>query len=227
MRQNLTHIAIVVDDYDKAINFYTQKLHFTLTEDTVLTDTKRWVLVTPKGAKECSLLLTKGVNEEQKSRIGNQTGGRVFLFLHTYNFKQDYQNLLDNQIKIVREPTIETYGTVAVFEDIYGNLWDLIEPNKTKDNLYYSTAIFTINDASKITLAISELSKLRQSTLLENGNIDFDIQQSIDDQTKIIITECFENEQVFKEHLGSIHLQDFLKLDLVKLENGFTTKKIL
>ncbi len=227
MRQNLTHIAIVVDDYDKAINFYTQKLHFTLTEDTVLTDTKRWVLVTPKGAKECSLLLAKGVNEEQKSRIGNQTGGRVFLFLHTYNFKQDYQNLLDNQIKIVREPSIETYGTVAVFEDIYGNLWDLIEPNKTKVNLYYSTAIFTIKDASKITLTISELSKLRQSTLLENGNIDFDIQQSINDQTKIIITECFENEEAFKEHLGSTHLQDFLKLDLVKLENSFTTTKIL
>jgi quinol monooxygenase YgiN/catechol 2,3-dioxygenase-like lactoylglutathione lyase family enzyme len=227
MRQKLTHIAIVVDDYDKAINFYTQKLHFTLTADTVLTDTKRWVLVTPKGAKECSLLLAKGVNEEQKSRIGNQTGGRVFLFLHTYNFKQDYQNLLDNQIKIVREPSIETYGTVAVFEDIYGNLWDLIEPNNTKENLYYSTAIFTIKDASKIALTISELSKLRQSTLLENGNIEFDIQQSIDDQTKIIITECFENEQAFKEHLGSAHLQDFLNLDLVKLENGFTTTKIL
>jgi quinol monooxygenase YgiN/predicted enzyme related to lactoylglutathione lyase len=227
MRQNLTHIAIVVDDYDKAIDFYTQKLHFTLTEDTVLTETKRWVLVTPKGAKECSLLLAKVVNEEQKSRIGNQTGGRVFLFLHTTNFKQDYQNLLDNQIKIIREPSIEAYGTVVVFEDIYGNLWDLIETNKTKENLYYSTAIFKIKDTTKISLAISELGKLRQSTLLENGNINFDIQQSIDDQTKIIITECFVNEQAFKEHLGSAHLQDFSKLDLVKLENGFTTTKIV
>ena len=129
MRQNLTHIAIIVDDYDRAINFYTQKLHFTLTEDKILSDDKRWVLVTPKGGNECSLLLAKAVNEEQKSRIGNQTGGRVFLFLYTDNFKRDYQNLLDNKITIVREPIIETYGTVAVFADIYGNLWDLIEPN--------------------------------------------------------------------------------------------------
>ena len=111
MNQNLTHIAIVVDDYDKAIEFYTQKLHFTLTEDTILSETKRWVLVTPKGVNECSLLLAKGITEEQKSRIGNQTGGRVFLFLHTDNFERDYQNLLDNEIKIIREPTTETYGT--------------------------------------------------------------------------------------------------------------------
>ena len=128
IRQNLAHIAIVVDDYDNAIEFYTKKLHFTLIEDTALSDTKRWVLVRPQGARECSLLLAKGVNEEQKSRIGNQTGGRVFLFLHTDNFKRDYQNLVDNNIKIVREPSIEDYGKVAVFEDIYGNLWDLIEP---------------------------------------------------------------------------------------------------
>ncbi len=132
MKQNLAHIAIVVDDYDKAIDFYTQKLHFTLAEDTVLSETKRWVLVTPKGSDGCSLLLAKGVNEEQKSRIGNQTGGRVFLFLQTDNIKRDYQNLLDNQIKIVREPTVEIYGTVAVFEDLYGNLWDLIEPTDVK-----------------------------------------------------------------------------------------------
>ena len=128
MKQHLTHIAIVVDDYDEAIAFYTQKLKFTLLEDTVLSDTKRWVLVRPQGASECSLLLAKGVNEAQKSRIGNQTGGRVFLFLHTDNFERDYQNLIDNDIKIVRQPIFEDYGTVAVFEDLYGNLWDLIEP---------------------------------------------------------------------------------------------------
>ena len=129
MKQSLVHIAIVVDDYDKAIEFYTQKLHFTLTEDTTLSDTKRWVLVTPKGASGCSLLLAKAATDEQKSRIGNQTGGRVFLFLHTDNLERDYQNLLDHKIKIVREPTIEPYGKVAVFEDIFGNLWDLIEPS--------------------------------------------------------------------------------------------------
>jgi catechol 2,3-dioxygenase-like lactoylglutathione lyase family enzyme len=132
MKQYLAHVAIVVDDYDKAIEFYTKKLHFTLIEDTVLSETKRWVLVRPPGAKECSLLLAKGANEEQKSRIGNQTGGRVFLFLHTDNFKREYQNLVDHHIKIVREPGVEPYGTVAVFEDLFGNLWDLIEPTKTE-----------------------------------------------------------------------------------------------
>jgi catechol 2,3-dioxygenase-like lactoylglutathione lyase family enzyme len=128
MKQRIAHIALVVNDYDEAIEFYTQKLHFTLVEDTPLSDTKRWVLVAPKDSDGCCLLLAKAANEEQKSRIGNQTGGRVFLFLYTDNFKRDYQNLLDQQIKIVRQPTIEDYGTVAVFEDLYGNLWDLIEP---------------------------------------------------------------------------------------------------
>jgi catechol 2,3-dioxygenase-like lactoylglutathione lyase family enzyme len=132
MKQHLAHIAIVIDDYDKAIEFYTQKLHFTLLEDRVLSDTKRWVLVRPQGASECSILLAKATTEEQKRRIGNQTGGRVFLFLSTDNFKRDYQNLLDKKIKIVREPSIEAYGTVAVFEDLYGNLWDLIE-HQTSD----------------------------------------------------------------------------------------------
>ncbi|MBP6445228.1 MAG: VOC family protein [Saprospiraceae bacterium] len=132
MKQHLAHIAIVVDDYDRAIAFYTKKLHFDLIEDTKMSEEKRWVLVRPKGAKECSLLLAKGVNDVQKSRIGNQTGGRVFLFLHTDDFQRDYQNLLKNQIKIVREPSVEEYGTVAVFEDIYGNLWDLIESKKSE-----------------------------------------------------------------------------------------------
>ena len=128
MKQRLAHIAIVVDDYDKAIGFYTEKLHFNLIEDTQLSETKRWVLVRPKGSNECCLLLAKAANEEQKTRVGNQTGGRVFLFLHTDNFERDYQNLLANKIEIIRPPQTEEYGTVAVFKDIYGNLWDLIEP---------------------------------------------------------------------------------------------------
>lgn len=130
MKQRLAHIAIVVDDYDEAIRFYTEKLHFNLVEDTPLGETKRWVLVRPKGSNECCLLLAKAANEEQKSRVGNQTGGRVFLFLHTDNFERDYQNLLSKQIEIVRQPQKELYGTVAVFKDIYGNLWDLIEPTE-------------------------------------------------------------------------------------------------
>lgn len=128
MKQRLAHIAIVVDDYDEAIKFYTEKLHFNLVEDTLLSETKRWVLVRPNGSNECCLLLAKAANEEQKRRVGNQTGGRVFLFLHTDNFERDYRNLLDKQIEIIRPPQKEDYGTVAVFRDLYGNLWDLIEP---------------------------------------------------------------------------------------------------
>ena len=131
MHQNLSHIALVVNDYDEAIKFYTEKLNFTLVEDTALTETKRWVLVAPPGStNNCCLLLAQAANEEQKSRIGNQTGGRVFLFLHTDNFWRDYKNMQANKIVFVREPLEEKWGTVAVFKDLYGNLWDLIGVEK-------------------------------------------------------------------------------------------------
>jgi catechol 2,3-dioxygenase-like lactoylglutathione lyase family enzyme len=132
MIQHITHIALVVDDYDKAIAFYTQQLNFTLIEDTKLSETKRWVLVKPPGASECSLLLAKGVGDEQQSRIGNQTGGRVFLFLNTDDFWRDYNNMLSKGIEFVRPPSEEEYGIVAVFKDLYGNLWDLIQHSKKK-----------------------------------------------------------------------------------------------
>ncbi len=128
MKQRIAHIALVVEDYDKAVEFYTQKLKFTLIEDTILSDTKRWVMISPPGSTECNLLLAKATGEDQKSRIGNQTGGRVFLFLYTDNIQRDYQNLLDNDVQIVRQPVVEAWGTVVVFADLYGNLWDLIEP---------------------------------------------------------------------------------------------------
>lgn len=130
MNQHIAHLALVVNNYDEAIRFYVDILHFDLVEDTKISDTKRWVLVRPKGSAGCSLLLAEASKEEQKTRIGNQTGGRVFLFLHTDNFKRDYQNLLDHNITIVREPVKEAWGKVCVFEDLYGNLWDLIEPAK-------------------------------------------------------------------------------------------------
>ena len=127
MQQSIAHIALVVDDYDEAIRFYTEKLDFTLVEDTPQSETKRWVLVAPKGSEECCLLLAKGVGEEQRSRIGNQTGGRVFLFLRTDDFRRDYENYKAKGVNFAREPKTEDYGTVAVFEDLYGNLWDLVE----------------------------------------------------------------------------------------------------
>lgn len=128
MKQNLASIAIVVKDYDEAIGFYTGQLEFDLVEDTVLSETKRWVLVAPKGAEGCKLLLARAAGEEQQSRIGNQTGGRVFLFLHTDDFWRDYNNYTARGIEFVRQPAKEAYGTVAVFKDLYGNLWDLIGP---------------------------------------------------------------------------------------------------
>lgn len=130
MNQYLAQIAIVVRDYDEAIRFYTEVLNFTLVEDTILTPTKRWVIVQPPGSSGCRLLLAKAVGDEQISRIGNQTGGRVFLFLHTDNFQGDYEFLKMKGVKFVREPSNESYGTVAVFADLYGNLIDLIEVGK-------------------------------------------------------------------------------------------------
>jgi catechol 2,3-dioxygenase-like lactoylglutathione lyase family enzyme len=118
---------LVVNDYDEAIAFYTEKLNFTVIEDTPQSETKRWVLVAPPGSKECCLLLARGVGEEQRSRIGNQAGGRVFLFLKTEDFWRDYQEMRSRGINFVREARDEEYGTVAVFEDLYGNLWDLVE----------------------------------------------------------------------------------------------------
>jgi catechol 2,3-dioxygenase-like lactoylglutathione lyase family enzyme len=123
---HLMHIALVVADYDEAIAWYTQKLGFKLIEDTVLSDVKRWVLVQPSGEGSCQLLLAKAATDEQKSRVGNQTGGRVFLFLHTDDFEKDHANLIAQGITIVRGPSEEEYGKVLVFEDLYGNLWDLI-----------------------------------------------------------------------------------------------------
>jgi catechol 2,3-dioxygenase-like lactoylglutathione lyase family enzyme len=128
MNQRIAHITLVVNDYDEALKFYTEKLNFRLVEDTVLSETKRWVIVAPPGSGECCLLLAKAANNEQQSRVGNQTGGRVFLFLYTDNFNRDFENLKANGVSIIREPLVEEYGTVAVFADLYGNLWDLIEP---------------------------------------------------------------------------------------------------
>ena len=128
MNQYIAHIALVVANYDEAIKFYTEKLNFVLIEDTKLSETKRWVKVAPPGNGQCCLLLAQAATEEQKSRVGNQTGGRVFLFLYTDDFWKDYNAMIEKKINFVRPPVKEPYGTVAVFEDLYGNLWDVIEP---------------------------------------------------------------------------------------------------
>lgn len=131
MKQSILHITLVVDDYDEAINFYTQKLNFTLVEDTFRPEeNKRWVIVSPPGSSGTNLLLAKAKNPTQKDSVGNQTGGRVFLFLGTDDFWRDYNAMVSKGVKFIREPKEEPYGTVAVFEDLYGNLWDFIESKK-------------------------------------------------------------------------------------------------
>lgn len=126
----MAHIALVVKEYNEAIDFYCNQLGFELIEDTVMSETKRWVIVQPKGEGSCHLLLAKAATDEQASRIGNQTGGRVFLFLYTDDFWRDYNNYTSKGIEFIRVPKEKAYGTVAVFKDLYGNLWDLIERRK-------------------------------------------------------------------------------------------------
>lgn len=128
MRQEIIHIALVVRDYDEAIAFYTEKLNFELLEDTYQPEQdKRWVVVAPRGSFGCTILLAKASNENQAAFIGNQCGGRVFLFLNTDDFWRDYKVLLANDVCFIREPKVASYGTVAVFEDLYGNRWDLLQ----------------------------------------------------------------------------------------------------
>lgn len=128
MKQSLIHVALVIRDYDEAIEFFCKKLHFELIEDTYQPEQdKRWVLVAPPGSNGTTLLLARASTPDQESFIGNQSGGRVFLFLRTDDFWRDYNDMISVGIKFVREPKTESYGTVAVFEDLYGNLWDLVE----------------------------------------------------------------------------------------------------
>jgi len=131
MKQSIVHIALVVRDYDEAIDFYTNKLHFTLIEDTYQpAQDKRWVVVAPPGSAGTTLLLARASKPEQEPFIGNQAGGRVFLFLNTDDFWRDYNEMLANGITFIRPPKEESYGLVAVFEDLYGNRWDLLQLNE-------------------------------------------------------------------------------------------------
>lgn len=128
MKQVIGAVALVVQDYDEAIRFYVETLGFSLVEDVfIAAQNKRWVLVAPPGATETKLLLARAVGPEQSSRVGNQTGGRVFLFLHTEDFWRDYNDYRSKGVVFVREPQEESYGTVAVFKDLYGNMWDLVQ----------------------------------------------------------------------------------------------------
>lgn len=133
MKQSIVHMALVVRDYDEAIEFYTKTLHFTLVEDTYQAEQdKRWVVVAPPGSDGATLLLARASKPEQEAFIGNQTGRRVFLFLNTDDFWRDYNEMVERGVKFVREPKMDPYGIVAVFEDLYGNLWDLLQLNSNE-----------------------------------------------------------------------------------------------
>ncbi|CAM2995268.1 VOC family protein [Vibrio rarus] len=136
-QQHIGNIAVVVDNYDEAIEFYTKKLRFTLVEDTDLGDGKRWVRVAPAHSQGTHLLLAQASNSRQQQAVGNQSGGRVFLFLHTNDFWRDYHFMKEKGVVFAEEPRTEAYGTVVVFQDLYGNKWDLLEltPSKTSDTL--------------------------------------------------------------------------------------------
>ena len=136
MQQTIIHVALVVRDYDEAIEFYCQRLNFKLVEDTYQPEQqKRWVLVAPPGSNGTNLLLARASTPEQEAFIGNQTGGRVFLFLRTDDFWRDYNDMQAKGINFIRQPTTADYGIVAVFEDLYGNKWDLIGPNQSTSDM--------------------------------------------------------------------------------------------
>lgn len=227
MKQSIVHISLVVKDYDEAIDFYTKKLNFELIEDIYQPEQdKRWVVIAPPNSDGTTILLARASKIEQEAFVGNQTGGRVFLFLNSDDFWRDYNEMISKGIEFVREPKKAEYGTVAVFKDLYGNLWDLLELHKKKEDFYYLTGVLKIKEKENISIAINELKKMQQLTVLEKGSIRYEIQQAITDPTTIIVWECYNNEHAFKEHLVSKHFQDFMKLGLVDIENGYSTIKI-
>lgn len=140
MKQSLGLVSLVVRDYDEAIDFFVGTLGFGLVEDTSVPEqSKRWVVVSPPGATECQLLLARASSPDQESRIGRQTGGRVFLFLYTDDFWRDYEAYRSRGVEFVREPRQEPYGTVAVFLDLYGNMWDLLQPTESHIRLRHDS----------------------------------------------------------------------------------------
>lgn len=226
MNRKIKHISLIVNDYDKAIDFYTQKLDFNLIEDTKLSENKRWVLISPKGNSDFSLLIAKASNDIQKATVGNQSGGRVFLFMNTDDFDRDYNRFKKKGIEFVREPKTEPYGKVAVFKDLYGNLWDLIEPVTSSENHFNSTGIIELKDGIRIKAAKEELKKLALNTKNEYGNITFDVQQLTENQNRFIIWESFKDEKAFNTHLNSVHFKEFSNKQMFEFIKGYTAEKI-
>lgn len=195
MNRSMAHMALVVRDYDEAIEFYTQKLDFHLLEDTRQSEEKRWVLVSPSKEKGFSILLARAVGEEQMSRIGNQTGGRVFLFMYSDNFQRDYELFLGRGIEFVREPQEFDYGKVAVFKDLYGNLWDLIESKNS------------IDERQKRTMA----SEIMTAVLSSGKQVSFHRYTESDKRDVLLMMETFYaiDDYPFDATSSQINLEEF------------------
>lgn len=226
MKQHLKHVTLVVRDYDEAIEFYTRKLNFDLIEDSRLSAAKRWVLVRSKGTNECCLLLAKAATDAQKSRIGNQTGGRVFLFLYTDDFERDYQNLITHQIKIIREPTVEAYGKVAVFEDLYGNLWDLIAPETGKQSLHYTTELLRVENQDQCKPVYQEIIKIAAVIKQKKSTLSFEVYQSKNRPPAFIIQACFKDKKACTAYLNSTYLKRLIAKTGVTLATRIVSEKI-
>lgn len=226
MNRNINHITLVVKDYDESIHYYTKMLEFEVVEDTKINDKKRWVILKPKGKSNFSLLIAKAANKEQLKSIGNQTGGRVFLFMNTDNFDRDFELFNKNGVEFVRQPIEEPYGKVAVFKDLYGNLWDLIEPRKVQETHYYTTAILELKNNVDRDKALIALKKLEINSKNESGNVLYEIQQLKDVPDSFIVWECFKNENHFQKHLQTTHFKEFIKSDIFNFKKGYSADKI-
>ncbi len=226
MNRTIKHSTLTVQEYDEAINFYTQKLDFNIIEDTKLSEDKRWVLISPKGTSNFSLLLAKASNEIQKASVGNQSGGRVFLFMNTDNFDRDYHQFKTAGVEFVREPIVESYGKVAVFKDLYGNLWDLIEPVAQNKNYFKTTRIIQLKDGINIETGIKALKILMLDTRNEEGNITFEIEQSIENETEFITTTCCKDKESFDLHLQSLHYKEFEMKQVFIVTKQYHIRKI-
>lgn len=228
MEQNIKLITLLVDDYDKAIEFYTTKLKFELAEDTERSSTKRWVRVTPKGGNGPDLLLAKADNEVQTNLIGKQGGGRVFLFLFTDNIKRDHKNLVENCVKIAQEPIVHEYGTVLIFEDLYGNRFDLIEPiKKTEITTTYLVKLTDLSQNEAFILAISKIREVLQKK--ESAQIDLQslssINESKPDHTYSIVLK-FPSQAEYESFLKAEYFKELLESKLIIIEQSFTSEKI-
>ena len=217
INNKLVQVSLVIENYDEAIDFYVKKLGFQLIEDSKLSEEKRWVVVSPGDANECCILLAKAANDEQQSRIGNQTGGRVFLFLHTDNFEGFYKRIISNNINVLNGPRDEVYGKVLVFEDLYGNKWDLIQPNNydtIKSNKTLEIKKVKLSEIHIVRDIAHKAWPSAYETIISNSQIDFMLKMMYDIDTLSNQIEQL-NHQIFFLY------SDNIPIGFISFEHGY------